>query len=359
MEHEQPTLALELVWIVGRDRKPVDPELFSLLNGIKRTGKLTKAAAEVGLPYRQAWGLITYWSERIGQPLVVKEQGRGTQLTLLGERLLWIRERINARMSPHLESAAAKIDQYLNEVLHEAHPSLSIYASYDLALAALRDFLRTRMALKVDVRFVGSLNSLLTLCKSRCDLAGFHIPEGELGRDAFSRYEPWLKPRLHRLIRFLRRTQGLIVSPGNPLGIRNLADVAQTKARFINRQRGSGTHLALEAMLKSEDIDKDDIVGFHTEEFTHLAVAAAVSAGVADVGLGIEAAARRLNMDFVPLFKEDYYLLAKYDTLEREDVQSILSILRAEPFRKIVHEFRGYDASQAGTVATLAEMAAM
>ena len=161
----------------------------------------------------------------------------------------------------------------------------------------------------------------------------------------FPKYEPWIKPRVQRLIRFTRRAQGLIVAPGNPLGITSLADVAKTKARFINRQRGSGTHLALDKMLADAGIDKGDITGYYTEEFTHLAVAAAIAGGVADVGLGIEAAARKLKMDFIPLFHEEYYLLAKRETIEREDIQNIVAVLGTESFRKIVDAFPGYEES--------------
>jgi putative molybdopterin biosynthesis protein len=354
MSDIRPTLDLDLVWTAGRQaRKPIDADLFRLLKAIKRTGKLTLATSEVGLPYRQAWGLITMWSERMGQPLVVKEQGRGTNLTALGERLLWIRERINARLAPHLESAASEVEQQLSEILNEPHPALCVHASHDLVLAELRDLLRTGSGPKLDVRFVGSLESVIALCKSQCEIAGFHLPEDPLRNKIFPKYEPWLKPRVQRLIHFVRRAQGLIVAPGNPLDIRSLADVARTKARFINRQRGSGTHLALDKMLADGGIDRGEISGYYTEEFTHLAVAAAIAGGVADVGLGIEAAARKLKMDFIPLFHEDYYLLAKRETIEREDVQRIIAVLKTEGFREIVAAFPGYEASVAGSVVTL------
>jgi molybdate transport repressor ModE-like protein len=356
MSEIRPTLDLDLVWTAGHQpRKPIDADLFRLLEAIKHAGKLTVATEQVGLPYRQAWGLITTWSERMGQPLVTKEQGRGTKLTALGERLLWIRERINARLAPHLESAASEVEQQLNEILDEPHPALCVYASHDLVLAELRDLLRAEPGPSLDVRFVGSLESVIALCKAQCEVAGFHLPEGSLGREVFPKYEPWLKPRVQRLIHFVRRAQGLIVASGNPLGIRGLADVARTKARFINRQRGSGTHLALDKMLADGGIDKGDISGYYTEEFTHLAVAAAVAGGVADVGLGIEAAARRLKIDFVPLFHEDYYLLAKRETIERDDVQNIIAVLKTQAFRDIVAGFPGYEASAAGSVVTLDE----
>ena len=145
MTNTRPTLDLDLVWKAGlQPRKSVEPELFALLDAIKNTGKLTEATEQVGMPYRQAWGLITAWSERMGKPLVTKEQGRGTQLTALGERLLWVRERINARLTPHLESAASEVEQELNEILNEPNPALTMFASHDLVLAELREFLRTR-----------------------------------------------------------------------------------------------------------------------------------------------------------------------------------------------------------------------
>ncbi|HTV44613.1 MAG TPA: substrate-binding domain-containing protein [Stellaceae bacterium] len=353
----RPTLDLDLVWKTRHQpRKPIDPELFALLEAIKNTGKLTEATARVGVPYRQAWGLINAWSERMGQPLVSKEQGRGTRLTELGERLLWIRQRISARLTPHLESAASEIEHELNEVLKEPNPGLTMFASHDLVLAELREFLRTRPGPKLDVRFVGSLESVVALCKNRCELAGFHIPEGALGRDILRKYEPWLKPRAQRVIHFVRRNQGLLVAPDNPLGIRTLQDIADQGARFINRQRGSGTHLAVERMLQEQGIDRAQINGYYTEEFTHLAVATTIASGVADVGVGIEAAARQLKLDFIPLFVEDYYLLGKRETIERADVEAIVGSLKSQEFAEQVHSIPGYDTSRAGEVSNVSDV---
>jgi putative molybdopterin biosynthesis protein len=357
MTDTRPTLDLDLVWKAGlQPRKSVEPELFALLDAIKNTGKLTEATEQVGMPYRQAWGLITAWSERMGKPLVTKEQGRGTQLTALGERLLWVRERINARLTPHLESAASEVERELNEILDKPNPALTMFASHDLVLAELREFLRTRPGPKLDVRFVGSLDSVVALCKGRCELAGFHIPEGALGHEILRKYEPWLKPRTQRVVHFVRRNQGLIVAAGNPLGIAALRDVVASGARFINRQRGSGTRLALERMLQEQNIDHAEIKGYYTEEFTHLAVAAAIASGVADAGIGIEAAARRLKLNFIPLFVEDYYLLGKRETVERADVETIVALLKSDDFAALVKEIPGYDTSQTGKVTSVTDV---
>lgn len=357
MAHPHPVLGLDLVWKAGQHApKSVEPELFALLEGIKNTGKLTAATEQVGMPYRQAWGLIAAWSERMGQPLVSKEQGRGTRLTELGEKLLWLRKRINARLTPHLESAASEVEHQLNEVLKEPNSALTMFASHDLVLTELREFLRTRPGPKLDVRFVGSLESVIALCKNRCELAGFHIPEGKLGREILRKYEPWLKPRAQRLIHFVRRHQGLLVASNNPFEIRTLKDIATKGVRFINRQRGSGTHLALQRMLQEQGIEPNEINGYYTEEFTHLAVAAAIASGVADVGIGIEAAARRLKLDFIPLFVEDYYLLGKRETIERTDVESIVSSLKSQEFAQQVRGIPGYDTSRTGEISNVSDL---
>jgi molybdate transport repressor ModE-like protein len=352
-----PTLDLDLVWKAGpQPGLPVDAELFDLLDAIKNTGKLTDASERVHMPYRQSWGLINTWSERLGQPLVIKEQGRGTKLTELGERLLWLRQRIKARLTPHLESAASEVERELSEFLKVPNPALTMFASHDLVLTELRDFLRERPGPKLDIRFVGSLESVIALCKGRCELAGFHVPSGPLGRDILKKYEPWLKPRAQRVIHFVRRQQGLLLAAGNPLGIRTLKDIAEKNARLINRQRGSGTHLALQHMLQEQGIDPAQINGYYTEEFTHLAVAAAVASGVADVGVGIEAAARRLKLDFIPLFVEDYYLLGKRETIERADVKSMVASLQSDEFAGHIRNIPGYDISGIGSVSNVADV---
>lgn len=356
MSDNHAALHLDLVWSAGvQPRKPIEPELFALLEAIRETGKLTHATAQVGLPYRQAWGLITKWSGVVGQPLVTKEQGRGTHLTPLGERLLWLRERIEARLSPHLENAVSEMEQQLRGMLDEPQPTISLYASHDLVLAELRELLRLGPGPKLDIRFVGSLDSVVALCKARCEMAGFHVPEGGFGGSLLTTYQPWLKPRLQRLIHFVKRRQGLIVAPDNPKEIHGLEDIVRTKARFINRQRGSGTRLAVEKLLQEQGIDRGDITGFYSEEFTHLAVAAAVASGMADVGFGIEAAAKKLRLPFIPVFTEDYYLLVKKEALEQKNIAELIEVLKSPTFHSLVCSIPGYDATGAGAIKTISE----
>src|SRR5205814_4953749 len=129
---------------------------------------------------------------------------------------------------------------------------------------------------------------------------------GDYNISAIHRYLPDVPVML---VSIAGREQGLIVKPGNPLNLRTLADVARPGVTFVNRQRGAGTRVLLDFEIGKIGLPAEDIRGYEREEFTHLAVAAAVASGMADCGLGIAAAAAALGLEFVPLFKERYDLV--------------------------------------------------
>jgi molybdate-binding protein len=150
------------------------------------------------------------------------------------------------------------------------------------------------------------------------------------------------------LIHFVRRQQGLMVPRGNPKQLRSLSDVAERGARFINRQPESGTRLCIDRLLAEAGIQPQRINGYQSEEFTHAAVAATVASGMADAGVGIEAAARQQKLDFIPLTSERYLLAARRSTLARATAQKLLETLRSAEFRARCKALPGYDAGAAG-----------
>ena len=146
------------------------------------------------------------------------------------------------------------------------------------------------------------------------------------------------------------RDQGLIVPRGNPGNILRLADLGREGVSFVNRQRGSGTRLLLDYELKQAGISPESIKGYDRDEYTHTGVAAAVASGTASVGLGILAAARALDLDFVPLLKERYDLVIPRRYYESGLLQPLLEIIRSGEFREQVEALGGYDMSQTGQV---------
>jgi len=156
------------------------------------------------------------------------------------------------------------------------------------------------------------------------------------------------------LVNLVYRQQGLLVAEGNPKGITSLSDLARGGVSFINRQRGSGTRVLLDYELRRGGIDPSSINGYEREEYTHTGVAAAVASGTADTGLGILAAARALDLDFVPLLKERYDLVIPRDQYESPLLQPLLEIIRGDGFKTLVEGLGGYDASEMGR--TMAEL---
>lgn len=342
------------VWRVRhRGERQFDFTLVTLLQAIKETQRLTDAARRAAISYRHAWNVIEKWGNFLGSPVVVMSRGRGTQLTPLGERLLWVGQRVQARLTPQLESLSSELARALNETLANSTPAVRMHASHDYALAKLRELLNGHGQGRIDVQYRGSVDAIASLCHGGCDLAGFHLAEGPLQSEILARYAKWLRPRLHRLIRFVTRAQGLIVAPGNPKGIRTVSDLARPGVRLINRQRGSGTRALLEQLLAHAAVDRARIGGFENEEYTHAAVAALVAGRLADVGFGVQAAAEQFGLDFVPIATERYFFICRQDTLDHPAVRDVLALLGSADFSKLLAALPGYAADRPGEVATI------
>jgi molybdate-binding protein len=229
---------------------------------------------------------------------------------------------------------------------------LRIHASHGYAVAALRDFLAKR-CVPVELQFREGADALMSLCQSNCELAGFHMPLGELQSPALEHYVKWLKPGTQTLINVITRRQGIMVAKGNPSSITSLADVARPGVRFANRQRGSGTRMLLDLLLKREKLSGMEISGYDIVEFTHDAVAAYIASGMADTGLGVEAAARRFNLDFIPLVSERYFLACHNESVKSRSVRQVIAILQSNEFRSFINNHHGLDSAESGTILSL------
>jgi putative molybdopterin biosynthesis protein len=189
--------------------------------------------------------------------------------------------------------------------------TIVIVGSHDNTLDVLADQLRAGDgALTLSSSHVGSMGGLMAVKRGGCHLAGTHLLDEQTGQYNVSSYvKRYLPDTPVRLVHLVMRDQGLIVPAGNPKGIQGIEDLARDDVRLINRQGGSGTRILLDYRLKQLGLAPDDIAGYDNEEFTHMAVAAAVVSGAADVGLGIHAAARALGLAFIPVVTEQYDLL--------------------------------------------------
>lgn len=342
---------------LGHGQRGADMQnpLFDLLSAIAEHGSIQHAAKSMGASYRHVWGSCKQWEDALGEPLLHWVQGQPARLTPFAERLLWAEKRARSRLVPHIEALRAELERVLAEALDGTQQVLSVHASHDLALPLLRDQASASHRLHIELKFGGSMDALRALAEGRCAVAGFHVPPLAHNRTHFARgLKPLLKPGQHKLIGCMQRTQGLMVAHGNPLGLRDMADLVTRGARYINRQQGSGTRLLADHLLAEQGRTPDDIAQyFDSSEDSHLAVAAAVAAGVGDAALGIEAAARSFGLDFVPLVTEDYFLVCMAPTLERPAVQALRAVLQQGAWADALATLPGYRAALPGEVLSL------
>jgi putative molybdopterin biosynthesis protein len=228
-----------------------------------------------------------------------------------------------------------------------------------MTLDLLADLLqRTIPALRLSSAHVGSMGGLLALQRHEAHLAGSHLLDEETGEYNVSYLQRMLVEQgVHVvLLGFVTRSQGLIVPRGNPKGIHTLDDLQRNDVVFINRQRGAGTRVLLDFELKRRAINARQIQGYDRQEYTHLAVAAAIKSGAADCGLGILAAARALDLDFEPLLDERYDLVIPVEHYASDLLAPLLALVRdrASGFATAVEALGGYSTSQMGQV--LAEL---
>jgi molybdate transport repressor ModE-like protein len=334
----------------------VDPQLFRLLRAVHEAGKLTEAARQAGLSYRYSWDLLAKWARFFGTPVVRMERGKGAALTPLGAKLLWAEQRSGASLYPQLENIASELNLAIQQAAKVSRSVLRIHASYGYAVEKLPALLGGQGHANIAIQYMSSVAALASLSRGDCELAGFHVPIGELGITLWEHYEKWLRPRQQRLVRLVTRTQGLIVPRGNPRRVASLTDLRQPGLRFVNRQAGSGTRILLDGLLQHHAIEPRLISGYDSGEFTHAAVAAFVASGMADVAFGIEPAARQFRLDFVPIIQERYLLACHKDSLQLAAVRELIELVQRPAFHQQVDGIPGYEPDEPGRLATVAEI---
>ncbi|MFZ2738729.1 MAG: substrate-binding domain-containing protein [Burkholderiaceae bacterium] len=331
--------------------------LLDLLHAVQQSGSISGAARSLGLSYRHVWGELKRWETELGFELILWEKGQAARLSEFGNKLLWAERQAQARLSPQIETLQADMERAFAVAFDTAAHVLTLYASHDDALSALRSHAANVHQLHLDIRFTGSVDAIRALNEGRCVIAGFHTLHQPAASSLTARsYKPLLKPGWHKIIGFASRSQGLIVAKSNPLALTSLQDIQRCRARFVNRAVGTGTRVLLDQLLEQAQLRPTDLVNYDQTEPSHTAVAAAIAAGQADVGLGIEAAARARGLDFVPLLEEDYHLVCLKSALNDPAVQALCAVLQSPPWQQALGQLPGYhlaDPMLAGQVLSL------
>lgn len=222
-------------------------------------------------------------------------------------------------------------------------PTFIFSGSHDLALEHIAAALDPHLHLLSLP--VGSLDGLVNLRQGLCHLAGVHLldPGGEYNTPFIRHLFP---DRPVQVVTLAYRTQGLLVAPGNPRGIKTLYDLAREDVTFINRNPGSGTRLWLDRELVRIGLPAAGIRGYERVVHTHTESAQSILSGQANAALGIQAAAHAHGLGFVPLFEERYDLVVPRE--QSAGLTPLLDFLQSARARQMLAALTGYDATHSG-----------
>ncbi len=229
--------------------------------------------------------------------------------------------------------------------------TIVIVGSHDNALDVLADQIRVRYDdITLSSSHVGSMGGLMAVKRGMCHLAGSHLLNTEDGTYNVSYIRKYLPDIPVCLVNLVLRDQGFMVPKHNPKNIRGIEDLGRKDVRFVNRQAGSGTRILLDHRLSQTHLTPADIIGYETEEFTHMSVAVCVLSGAADVGLGIFAAARALDLEFIPVVTEQYDLVVPKKYFHTRNIGILRETIRSDEFKGRVLAMGGYHTEKTGEI---------
>jgi putative molybdopterin biosynthesis protein len=231
------------------------------------------------------------------------------------------------------------------------HKRIIFMGSHDLAFERLSSsFDKQKSGARMFNLPIGSVDGLIALRQGAAQISGCHLYDP--GSDQYN--YPFIKhffPDQEIItITLAHRVQGIITSIGNPKEVTNLGDLEQKEIRFINRNRGSGTRIWLDHRFDSIGINPLQVSGYAQEVNSHSSVSHAIKSGKADVGIGLIAAAHAEDLDFIPLFEEQYDLVFTHEQYQDEDTQILFDLLTSGEFRNSINNLPGYSTRQTGTI---------
>ncbi len=232
----------------------------------------------------------------------------------------------------------------------EIDSTLVAIGSHDNILDLMANFLhRVSPPVRLSSAHVGSMGGIMAIRRGEAHFGGSHLLDEESGEYNVSFIKRFLSDLPLKLINLCYREQGFIVPKGNPFNIQSFGDIIARDLSFINRQKGAGTRLLTDKILRDSGLEPEQIAGYNHEEYTHMNVAAAVLSGSVDVGMGIRAAALALELDFVPIAEERYDLIVPTLFLDDARMKAALELMSNDTFRSRIEALGGYNLRDCGS----------
>ena len=320
------------------------------LETIAQKGSIAEAAKALHLSYRQLWNLLNQWEAEIGSPLLVRGRGKSCRLSDFSRRWLAAEQEVKAKHAMALQALRADLEQAFVCAGRADLPLVTLSGCPDEALELLREDAPGRDFV-LEINFNSSEKGLAALEAGQCQIAGFNFPLGQSASSSLPReFRKHLGGGELLLLSFCTRIQGLAVQAGNPLLLGSMLSIAQKKARYINRAKGTGTRILCDSLLRTVGLSPDEIPGYGTEAPSHQAVAVAIASGKADAGLCIQSVAERTGLSFIPLVKEAYCLALSKSFAASREGRAFLKALASGDWRRKTAALPGYDFKECGEI---------
>ena len=337
-----------------------------ILTGSLKPGERIPSVREMAAQWDCTIGTVQRaYQELAAQGLVISRPGQGTRVAsklaaVQGRELAlrraflvhraedYLLEMLTAGYTlPDVEDAVRQAMDRWRAATPETPPpqaqTLRFVGSHDLVITWLAShFTEIAPGYHLSLNFTGSLGGLIALAEGKADIAGCHLWDEETNTYNLPFIHRVLPGKRVALITLAQRRLGLLVPSGNPANIHTLADLVSPDLRFVNRQPGSGTRLWLDTVLSKTGIQTMKILGYHEEKMTHSAIARTVAEGHADVGIGLEAAARSYDLDFIPLALDRYDLIVPAETMTLAPLHRLVEWLQQNSTRKVIEDLGGY-----------------
>ena len=232
--------------------------------------------------------------------------------------------------------------------------TLVVIGSHDPLLDEVADMMhRADPTVFMSSSHVGSMGGIMAIRRGEAHAGGCHLLDTETGVYNLSFLKKYFPNGGIRLVRCVGRQQGLMLAKGNPLDIKEFADIAKNGVRYVNRQKGSGTRVLMDYLCEQYAVNVSDIYGYEREELTHTSVAAQIANGSADAGMGIYSAAQLYDLDFLPICIEEYDLIIPDHAWETSVVQQLIATLKSPAFREKMLAMGGYTVDHPGEIIPL------
>lgn len=274
------------------------------------------------------------------------DRGAGVTMSLVkADGILVVPQRIEGY------EAGTEIEVQLLKPISEINNTIVSIGSHDLVMDILSNELHLNQSnMFLSSAHVGSLGGIMAMKKGECHISPIHLMDEETGDYNKVYIKKYLNSLDYAIIKFVKRSQGLMVKKGNPLNIQSVKDLTRPDVQFVNRQRGAGTRILLDYYLDKNEITASDIKGYDREFNTHMAVAAAVAGKSADCGMGVLSAAKAMGLDFIPIAWEDYDLCISKEMLEDKKIISLISVMKSEEFINKIAKLEGYSTDNIGDI---------